>query len=270
LSAIFSQYLIDVAWHARALQQFAFARERGFGVEIEDFRDPAVLDDRAEVARLVAWCREQLPQVPGLISLHGPFDGVRPGAADPALRAAARARTAVGLEVAEAIGASRVVFHIGIGPVGAGSLAPAERAGWLERLAATWREVLADRALEVVLENVWETSPEALRDAVDAIALPNLGACLDAGHANLYGQVSHAHWVEVLGARIRHLHLHDNARRTAEDDEHLLPGYGTIRWLDFARVMRAQGLCVPAVIEVGPVPAEQVDTQYLDRLNAGD
>ena len=63
---------------------------------------------------------------------------------------------------------------------------------------------------------------------MDAIGLPQVGACLDVGHAHYHGGSPLHRWVEVLGPRLRHLHLHDERRqlRSAPGDG----GAGTIDW----------------------------------------
>jgi len=259
LARVFSQYLINVAWHAREYEPIMFAGRHGYGVEIEDFRPVEVIDNPQERARLVSWYREQLRQVPGLISVHAPYEGVTPGSSRPT--AAARARMTACLDTAEALGVPRVVFH-----AAAEKVAPEDRDGWRDRQAARWREALAGRDVEVMLENEWETDPEFLRDAVDAVGLTNVGACLDVGHAHLYARVPVSRWVEVLGPRIRHLHLHDNEQRK-DDDQHLLPGRGTIDWEGFVSAMRAQGLCPPAVIELGSIDPRTIDMGFLEQIN---
>ena len=56
-----------------------------------------------------------------------------------------------------------------------------------------------------------------------------------------------ARWVEVLGARTRHLHLHDNSLRY---DQHLVPGKGDIDWPAFMTAIRAHTSRPSAVLEL--------------------
>ena len=51
------------------------------------------------------------------------------------------------------------------------------------------------------------------------------GFCLDVGHAHAFTSLPPVQWVERLGSRIIHLHVHDNP---GDDDRHLPPGEGTI------------------------------------------
>ena len=55
--------------------------------------------------------------------------------------------------------------------------------------------------------------------------LPNVGVCLDLGHAHI--TVGMAEAVATLGDRIGSVHVHDNH---GLKDEHLWPGDGTIDW----------------------------------------
>lgn len=63
---------------------------------------------------------------------------------------------------------------------------------------------------------------------VDAFDDPAVGACYDFGHANLGGG-AHRRNLQVLGARVKTLHVHDNH---GASDEHLMPFYGSIDWRD--------------------------------------
>jgi sugar phosphate isomerase/epimerase len=261
LTEVFSQYLINVSWESRRHEPVAFAGRHGYGVEIEDFRAPEVIDDPRACARLAAWYREQLRQVSGLISVHGPYEGVCPGSGSAAVAATTHTRIAACLDAAEALGASRVVFH-----VAAEEVTPEDRAAWLKRQAARWQMALGGRSLKVMLENEWATPPGLLRDAVDSVGLGNVGACLDVGHAHLCARLPVADWVPMLGSRIRHLHLHDN-ESCPDDDQHLLPGRGTIDWDRLAAALRAQGLCPPAVIELGSIDPQTIDMGFVESLN---
>lgn len=66
-----------------------------------------------------------------------------------------------------------------------------------------------------------------LAELCDAFGDPeHVGACYDFGHANLTGGF-HRQNLNVLGARLKAVHVQDNHGR---DDEHLLPFFGSINW----------------------------------------
>ena len=54
---------------------------------------------------------------------------------------------------------------------------------------------------------------------------PDLGICMDVGHARLMGDVVDA--IETCSGHLITTHLHDNRGR---NDDHLVPGKGVIDW----------------------------------------
>lgn len=62
---------------------------------------------------------------------------------------------------------------------------------------------------------------------VDAIGDPNVGTCLDTGHANVSGHNA-AECARKMGKRLHATHINDNYARGM--DEHLAPFCGTVDW----------------------------------------
>jgi sugar phosphate isomerase/epimerase len=79
-------------------------------------------------------------------------------------------------------------------------------------------------ALEVI-PNRLSTAEQLVRMIEDDLELPDLGVCLDFGHAHLAGDLLDA--IETLSGHVLTTHVHDNRGRT---DDHLLPFEGTIAW----------------------------------------
>jgi sugar phosphate isomerase/epimerase len=69
---------------------------------------------------------------------------------------------------------------------------------------------------------------EAMAQVVRLAASDSLVVCLDTGHAHMIEGLATA--LEVGGDLIGHIHVHDN---DGQNDQHLLPGQGTINWKDF-------------------------------------
>lgn len=207
----------------------ALARRYGLGVEVGDFADPDLLEGewRARLAEITPL----LEQVPGERALHGPRSDLNPGLRDRGLVSFIRERYRRAFELAPLIGARTVVFHSGFNPL---IRAPGFERRWVERSADFWRG-LAEEAgplgLQIVLENLWEPTPEVLRDLVDAVASPHLRACFDVGHANVYSQRPAWEWASRLGERIATVHLHNNDGR---QDSHWPLERGTV---DFDRFL---------------------------------
>ena len=55
-----------------------------------------------------------------------------------------------------------------------------------------------------------DVHPEYIRDVCDGVDDPRLRICLDVGHANVYSQAPAEQWIEMLGSRIVHVHMHNN------------------------------------------------------------
>jgi sugar phosphate isomerase/epimerase len=155
----------------------------------------------------------------------------------PVARRAAVERTLAGLEYAHAVGAEAAVLHSGQQYL---ANAQAHALGW-QALEASLTEI-AGSGINVVLENLalgpddLVRTPEELRDLTDRHSLRN---CLDTGHAHIQGEREGfdaiGRYLEVLGDRINHLHLHNNH---GLDDEHLPTDQGTIDYTPLARYLR--------------------------------
>jgi sugar phosphate isomerase/epimerase len=87
----------------------------------------------------------------------------------------------------------------------------------------------------LVLENIFEETPETLAEVLRRLDSPWLGHCFDAGHWRLFAKCSMEKWFEVLAPWMRHLHIHDNC---GDRDAHLAVGEGDI---DFSRLFQLVG-----------------------------
>ena len=76
-----------------------------------------------------------------------------------------------------------------------------------------------------------------LIELVDTINDPNVGICLDTGHANLTG-IKCAPAIREIGSRLKATHINDNH---AVKDEHLMPYFGTVNWTETVRALKEIG-----------------------------
>lgn len=102
-------------------------------------------------------------------------------------------------------------------------------------------ETAKKAGLGIALENDFEFHPKQprqrifcssvyeLRDLVDAFNSPNVGCCYDFGHANLVGAGFHRQNLNVLGKRLKAVHVQDNLGML---DDHMLPFCGNINWAE--------------------------------------
>ncbi len=104
----------------------------------------------------------------------------------------------------------------------------------------------AERAAQIgvglALENMSRSdyglnTAEGLCELIDAIGMPNVGACWDTGHANLAKQDQPAA-IRTLGSRLHALHIADNL---GERDEHTIPFLGNIEWPPIIAALREIG-----------------------------
>lgn len=161
------------------------------------------------------------------LSLHGPFLDLSPASCDSLMRRATMQRFSQAYRVAQRLHAKHLVFHTGYLP----DIYFEE--SWVEKSVDFWKEFLSDKdaSVAVHLENVFDPDFEPIARVIDAVAHPAFSACLDVGHAHWRsGCVDR--WLDGLGERIGHVHLHNNDRTR---DQHFGLLRGTI---DMERVLR--------------------------------
>lgn len=184
------------------------AKKLNMGLETIDFCWPENMESESVV-------RVKLRQFEGLkpLSLHAPYYELFPCAIDPMIRDAAMHRFTQALEICRRVDCRRMVAHSGYAP-------QMYFPQWfVSKSISFWKEFAARLPddFELMIENVLDTVPEHIRDVCDGVGDPRVRICLDVGHANAYSQVAVEEWIRVLGGRIGHVHLHNNA---GERDEH--------------------------------------------------
>ena len=123
--------------------------------------------------------------------------------------------------------------------------------------------------MRLLLENVENevTTPEHLLYILKTGHFDSVGVCLDVGHLHLAMPATGAPHdsgvgaaVELLGARIAQVHLHDNhgpfndsgasSPLTEMKDEHLWPGEGTIDWSAVSASLATLPAATPGILEI--------------------
>ncbi|MCB1046918.1 MAG: sugar phosphate isomerase/epimerase [Calditrichaeota bacterium] len=194
-----------------------FCYREGLGIEIQSFWDTKRIEEFPRLAtQHLRFLGDLSPR-----AFHGHFADLNGGSHDALIREASRIRLLSGMHWARELGATRVVFHGGFVP---GTSPPLS---WIPRMTAFWHGLLSDAPSGMCfhLENQLDPSPEILRDLIDSIADERVSACLDVGHAHCNSTVPVPRWVQVLGARVGHVHLHDN---DGTRDQHRALGSGTL------------------------------------------
>jgi len=157
-------------------------------------------------------------------TVHAPFFDLNPGAIDPLIRQATYQRLSQALRFAGHVNAHLMVIHPGFDKWRYPNLEQT----WLT-LAKDFFVPLVDQAAicgcRLVLENIYEETPDTLVQLVEGLDSEWFGHCFDTGHWRLFGKRPMASWLDALGPQLFHLHLHDNR---GQADDHLPLGEGII------------------------------------------
>ena len=223
------------------------AREFGLGVELAQF---CLAENMDKTPPDVQASLDAALQVPRRV-LHAPFAELCPAAIDPLARAVTRRRFLQAAALAKRYGAEKMVVHSGFIPL-------VYYPEWFApQSAAFWREFLNDvDGLTLCVENVMETSPDALRQIAEQVNDPRLRICFDVGHAFCQsGEL--APWLDALAPYSSHVHLHNNH---GSFDEHLGLPDGT---LDIAAVIRQLEALAPQATYTLEVRSARASVEWL-------
>lgn len=184
------------------------AVQHGLGIELMTFAMPNVLD--GDWQSIVRRYQSQLKPVPGPIAMHGPFMDMAPGSPDARINQVCVERYQHALRIAAELEVHLVVFHANF----IASIHNIEyRQGWHQRNVEFWgpiAEYAKEQGVMVAVENMWEFDPDIIGDLLKQINHPNLRACLDVGHAHLFGEVPFEEWFTSLKDLIVHTHMNNN------------------------------------------------------------
>lgn len=223
------------------------AREFGLGVELAQF---CLAENMDKTPPDVQASLDAALEVPRRV-LHAPFAELCPAAIDPLVRAVTRRRFLQAAALAKRYGAEKMVVHSGFIPL-------VYYPEWFApQSAAFWREFLNDvDGLTLCVENVMETSPDALRQVAEQVNDPRLRICFDVGHAFCQsGDL--APWLDALAPYSSHVHLHNNH---GTFDEHLGLPDGT---LDMAAVIRQLEALAPQATYTLEVRSARASVEWL-------
>jgi sugar phosphate isomerase/epimerase len=157
-------------------------------------------------------------------TFHAPFEDLRPASFDNKIREISMKRLMDTCKIAEIFHPQVIVCHTGFWDW----IHFEKENEWLERAVESWGPLCnaAKKAgTRILLENVFDQSPDMLSSLVKQLGKDNAGICLDIGHLTCFTKHPLAFWLEKLGSHIEELHLHDNH---GTFDEHLVMGRGNI------------------------------------------
>lgn len=214
----------------------AILKKYPVGIEVIQFGIASVLD---ELDKELESYRKALGSVLELreISVHGPFFDLSPASFDKEIRRVTKERFEESYTAAKRLGAKRIIYHTGFIPI------TYYIEGWLGNSIDFWKEFMGDKdgSIEVHLENVYEEEFWPIAKVIDEVNHPSFTACLDIGHVNAYSSQSIDQWINGLGTRVGHVHIHNNS---GVKDEHRALNIGS---LDMEYVLKMIKSTVPNV-----------------------
>lgn len=193
------------------------AVEYDLGIEVMAFAFPDILDGNWK--HTLATYRGILRPVPGKITIHGPFMDMVGGSPDERINQVCFQRYQHAINIAAELGAELVVLHANF----IGSLHnPTYREGWHTRNVDFWgslAEYAQNYDMTITLENMWEFEPSIIADLLREIDHDCLRACLDIGHAHLFGEPQYTlqDWINTMKPWLIHTHMNNN---NGKIDEH--------------------------------------------------
>ena len=217
------------------------AKRFDYNLEIVAFARAQILDNDWE--DLLEEHKNKLRGFKGSISVHGIITDILIHSTDKKIQEISKNRVNHCLEISKALGAQFVVFHGNFNP-----LLKFERyyRNWVETHTSFWSEVTNKYDFIILLENMWEPTPEIFRTLLDEVNSPRLKICLDTGHANIYSDVPIKNWIDCLGKDIPYIHVDDNL---GEIDDHLAVGEGNINWKEFSNSIDVANIYPQIVFE---------------------
>lgn len=187
-------------------------RKYDVGLEAVQFANPYILDNRYEIMDIYIKELKELYNNVDLI-IHGPYADLCPGSRDHEIRRISKLRMEQAYEVANSLGAKKIIYHNGYTP------RTYTYIEWKENVYNYWTNFMKGKnAMPIVIENVLDEDYELMDDLMRRVEHENFSACLDVGHVNAYSKYEVNKWIDVLSFKLNHIHLHNNY---GDKDSHL-------------------------------------------------
>ena len=236
------------------------AQQYGAGFEYNDFCNPEVYENEAEIRRR---CQVYmgLKRDRSRDTLHGVFLDIAVTSMDTVIREHSRKMVEQSMEIAGQLGVRGVVFHTGL-------LADLQLESyldkWLYESAIFW-QATAERypETEIYLENTFEKTPDMLLRLKERLNhINNFRLCLDYGHACLTPTPVES-WVDRMQEHTGHIHLNDNDLTA---DLHQAPGDGKIDFVKCKKLLDKSLEQVPILLEITGIEKQKKALEYMTAL----
>lgn len=195
------------------------------GVEIQDFTEPNLSEN--EINELVNNYKELLKNIPNIKSLHGPFLDLKPASPDEDIRRISYNKYLRTINIAKELEIDYIIFHSQINPY--------LSEPFISDLNNTqskefWKMITEETKTfkgTILIENIFEESPQMLKDYMKTLNMDNIKVNLDIGHAKL-GTATLEEWISELKEHIAYIHLHWN---NGKYDQHMEPRSEDIEYI---------------------------------------
>ncbi|WP_333767616.1 sugar phosphate isomerase/epimerase family protein [Streptomyces sp. IBSBF 2435] len=176
--------------------------------------------------------------------LHGPYIDIAVHTADREIREASRRRVAESLKWAKSLGVESLILH-------SNHLPMINEAGydrqWL-RGTLDFFESLDLGSVTVLIENMWDSSPDLNVELVERFDSEQLRLCFDSAHWNVYGRTSLDEWFQRAGKYTPYVQYGDNS---GDHDADLALGSGNLDWSELDRCLRTYAPGADVMVGVG-------------------
>jgi sugar phosphate isomerase/epimerase len=250
-----SKLYVQPIYHDSLSEFIELAKVNSYNIELATFAFSNIYD--TDWNQVLLEHQRQLKDFAGQISMHGVFNDVAIHSEDSKIAAVSRERIQSSIDVAKSLNAQKIVFHGAVNPI---ILNEWYFKNWLERNASFWKQVLEQYDGVVLIENVWEPTPDIFRKLLDMVNSPRLKICLDVAHAHVCSKVPLEGWLATLGEDVVYMHFSDNNGQT---DQHAEIGTGNINWQSLTQSICRLNLAPDVVLEECTLTQTQASINYL-------
>ncbi len=195
------------------------------GIEIQDFTESNLSDD--EIREIVEGYKKLLSDFKNIKSLHGPFLDLKPASPDEEIRKVSYNKYLRTINIAKELEMDYIIFHSQINPF---LNEPFIKDLNNRQSKDFWQKILSeskDFKGTILIENIFEESPQMLKEYIHTLNMENIKINLDIGHARL-GKVPLEQWISELKDNIAYIHLHWN---NGQYDQHTEPANEDIEYI---------------------------------------
>jgi sugar phosphate isomerase/epimerase len=203
-----------------------FATNHNFQFEIIDFAFADLLDIKNDKLATIEFYKNKIRNGENkIISIHGAFLDLYLNSPDKKIKKVAEQRIIENLRIADELNIKHTVFHTNSLPMMGNSF---YYKNWITTQVNFWKKHLPKYKTTVLLENMWDKTPNLLDEVLNKVNSKKLKVCFDTGHCNVFSNVKMENWFKTLRNKITYIHINDNA---GDMDSELPPGMGTIDWI---------------------------------------